>query len=151
MPISAFTCLSSQVPEMTLDKAFFVGLDGFESSASAFISAGQRAGQAIGIPHDLPGRATTSHQKTLRATSFGHALGTVRSRERAPRHRISPSYRRGPALAPSQPRAPLDRGDSRPTPSGRSGWSGCADAAADLTTLRTGFRREGSEQGGGDR
>ena len=42
-----------------------------------FISAGQRAGQAIGIPSDMPLRATTSHPETGRATSFGHALGTA--------------------------------------------------------------------------
>jgi hypothetical protein len=41
------------------------------------IRAGQRAGQAIGIPCDLPFRATTSQQRTARATWFGHALGTL--------------------------------------------------------------------------
>ena len=41
------------------------------------IRAGQRAGQPIGIRLDLPFRATVSHQKTARATSFGHALGTA--------------------------------------------------------------------------
>jgi hypothetical protein len=42
----------------------------------SIISAGQRAGQAIGIPCELPFRARASQQKTGRATSFGHALGT---------------------------------------------------------------------------
>ena len=41
------------------------------------IRAGQRAGQPIGITSDLPLRATGSRQKTARATSFGHALGTA--------------------------------------------------------------------------
>jgi hypothetical protein len=43
----------------------------------SIIRAGQRAGQAIGMPLDLPVRATTSHAKTVRAISFGHALGTT--------------------------------------------------------------------------
>jgi hypothetical protein len=34
-------------------------------------------GQAIGMPLDLPVRATLSHAKTVRATPFGHALGTT--------------------------------------------------------------------------
>ena len=37
----------------------------------SIISAAKRAGQAIGLAFDLPVHATTSHQKTARATSFG--------------------------------------------------------------------------------
>ena len=60
--------------------AFYQGFCGARWNRTtdlSIISAGQRAGQAIGIPSDLPFRATTSHQKTARATSFGHALGTA--------------------------------------------------------------------------
>ena len=46
----------------------------------SFLRAGQRAGQAIGIPSDLPCRATVSHRKTVRAASFGHAFDTTRIR-----------------------------------------------------------------------
>jgi hypothetical protein len=42
----------------------------------SIIRVGQRAGQAIGIPSELPVRDTRSHHETVRAISFGHALGT---------------------------------------------------------------------------
>ena len=67
--------------------AFYPGFCGARWSRTtdfSIISAGQRAGQAIGIPFDLPVRATTSHQKTARAASFGHALGTALRRGGAP-------------------------------------------------------------------
>jgi len=48
-----------------------------ENDGGSLISADQEAGQAIGIPSDMPVRATTSHRKTGRAASFGHALGTA--------------------------------------------------------------------------
>jgi hypothetical protein len=54
------------------------------------ISAGQRAGRAIGAPSDVPFRATTSHQKTGRATSFGHALGTAEGTTSRQRPDVSP-------------------------------------------------------------
>ena len=63
-------------PEMALDQVF-CGARWNRTIGLSIIRAGQRAGQAIGIPLDLPVRATTSHQKTARATSFGHALGTA--------------------------------------------------------------------------
>ena len=53
-----------------------MGLAGSRPRHLSIIRAGQRAGQAIGIPSDVPVRATTSHQKTVRAISFGHAVGT---------------------------------------------------------------------------
>jgi hypothetical protein len=66
----------------------------------SIIRAGQRAGQAIGIPCGLPFRATVSHQETARATSFGHALGTAgRDQGAAPRRFVDPATpveRQGP-------------------------------------------------------
>ena len=64
------------VPEMELYQVF-CGARWNRTIGLSIISAGQRAGQASGIPSELPVRATTSQQKTLRATSSGHALGTV--------------------------------------------------------------------------
>ena len=67
--------LSLSVPEIALDQVF-CGAGWNRTIGLSIIRAGQGAGQAIGIGSDVPFRATTSHHKTARATSFGHALGT---------------------------------------------------------------------------
>ena len=54
----------------------FVGMTGVEPATSALSVRNRGLVRQIGIRYDLPVRATPCHQKTGRATSFGHALGT---------------------------------------------------------------------------
>jgi hypothetical protein len=63
-------------PEMALHQVF-CGARWNRTIGLSIISAHQIAGQAIGIDCELPFRATRSQQKTARANSFGHGLGTA--------------------------------------------------------------------------
>jgi hypothetical protein len=68
-------------------------------------SAGQGARHKSGMPPDVPVRATTSHPKTGRATSFGHGLGMAvvpgRTTTAAPGEAGRARDRREPARARS--------------------------------------------------
>jgi hypothetical protein len=63
-------------PEMALHQVF-CGPRWNRTVGLNIIRAELRAGQAIGIPSDVPFRARACHRKALRATSLGHALGTA--------------------------------------------------------------------------